>query len=68
MMKSAKITEEQMKAIVLDAIQAYDHEIATYGEVPYRGYGESFAKNYARRLYALLGAVEENPTEGNNNA
>ena len=67
-MKSARITEEQMKAIVLDAIQAYNHEIANYEKVPCSGYDESFVKNYVRRLYAILGAVEENPTEENNNA
>ena len=58
-MKSVKITEDQMQAIIKDAINTYNHNISDYGETPYLGYEKDFAKNYTSRLFEILGAKDE---------
>lgn len=57
-MKIVKITEDQMQAIIKDAINAYNDNISNYGEVPYLGYEKDFAKNYTSRLFEIIGAKD----------
>ena len=58
-MKTITINENQLRAIVQDAVRTFYDDITSTGEYPYLGYERDFADQYTNRILPILGAKEE---------